>query len=132
MKGLALFASTLLLLASVALLFFSCIHWRPAGWFCMFVVPVLLVAFFAPAPCYGYKKRLEIDLMQTAMSREGLDACRQFGYSVAVTLALFAYAIPVLVWYNSESFTVGGVLVMDACITCVMVAFALWIRVFVY
>jgi len=133
MKGLGLFALSVLALMATALLMFACIHYRPAGWFCLLVVPVVVVAFFTPATCYGYSSRNERDLMSgIEMSHERLDTCRQFGYAVASTLYLFCYAIPVLVWYNSVSFTVYGVLVMDACMTCALVAFALWVRIFLF
>lgn len=131
-KGLAVFSLVLLSLLGASLLLFCCIHYRPAGWANLCIVPVLLVAFVAPAICMGYNSDERVVLEHVDMDANTFQSCRLLGWSVASVLLLFSYAVPRLAWYNSTSFTWHGVVFMDADLTCIVCAFILWLRVFVF
>ena len=132
MKGcrfLAILLFVLLLLVAAVLLIFACSHWH--NWWSLFIVPTLLVAFFSPAVCYGYQSKEEIELYDTNMDAQTFSNCRDLGWAICIIMATFAYAVPVLAWYNS-SFHWGGVLCIYACLTCVIVAQEIWIAIFAF
>ncbi len=130
-KGLGLFALVILSLVAISLLLFACIHNHAhGGWYCLLTVIPLFVAMFVPGIYYGYVPARAMHLQDTNLDPATLDNCRQLGYAVGVTLLFFCYAVPVLVWYNTDSFPWHGVLVMDGSISCALMAFSLWVRIF--
>lgn len=129
-KGLGLFALVILSLLAIALLLYGCIHYKPDGWFCVLVIIPLFVAMFVPNICHGYVPARALHLEDIAMDARSHDNCRQLGYAIGVTLLFFCYAVPVLVWYNASRFPWPGVLIMDGAITCALMAFSLWVRIF--
>lgn len=124
----AVFSLVLLFVGGFALLLFACIHY--SNWWSIFIFAPCFIAFITPAICYGYDTT-DIALMDVQVERDHLVTCRELGWSVSVVLALVAYSIPVLAWYNS-GFYFGGVLVVDGTLMCWLLTYVLWLRVFVF
>lgn len=125
-----LFAFVTLILLFVGLLLFACIHWHN-GWSFFVLVPCL-IAFFTPAVCYGYNREDDLHLQDTGnMNQMTFHTCRELGWVVAAMLLLCAYAVPVLAWYNA-AFHWGGVITVHVALTCLLWAYILWIRIFVF
>lgn len=127
-KGVAIFFLVTCALTAVATLLFACIHF-PHGWWCMLIVLPLVIAFLVPAICLGYND-FDDALKQVDMERPQFENCRMLGWSVAAVLVLFTYSVPIIVWYNSSTFSYVGVLVVDCSITSALFSFVLWRRVF--
>lgn len=128
-KGVAIFFLVTCALNAVATLLFACIHFAH-GWWCLFIIPPLAVAFLAPAVCLGYNELNDALLINVEMDRHAFENCRMLGWSIAGVLVLFTYCVPIIVWYNS-TFSYAGVLIIDLSVNSVLWAFTLWLRVFI-
>lgn len=126
-KGVAIFFLVTSALTAVATLLFACIHFQH-GWWCLLILPPLVVAFLVPAICMGYNDINEA-IKVVDMERPEFENCRMLGWSIAAVLVLLAYSVPIIVWYNS-TFSYVGALVVDYSITSTLWAFWLWRRVF--
>ncbi len=131
-RGVGIFALVVCLLGAVATLLFACIHYHSVGgWWCLFVLPPLGMAFWVPAICLNYNKLDDALILHVGMERNKFENFRMLGWSVAGVLAGASYAVPLLVWYNSSGFRWPGVLVVYGTITFILWSYVLGYAIFI-
>jgi len=126
LTGIILFV--IFLFVGVGFLFFSCIHYQ--NYWALFVVVPCVVAFIAPAICYGYDQE-DLAFKHIEMDEQSFRTCRELGWAVAIILFLATYGVPVLAWWNA-AFAWQGCVLVHATLTVWCFGYILWLRIFVF
>ena len=130
MRAAVIFSMLTLILFGFLLLLFSNFHWH--NFWSLFILLDLVVAAIVPSMCYNYNSdELAFRAGDAQINEKTFRNCRELGWSMAVVMLLFAFAIPLLAWFNS-GFYFGGVLLVDLSITSITLAYLLWLHVFVF
>lgn len=86
-------------LAGTSFFLTGCAHY--GNWWSVFAIGAIVLAFLAPAVCYGYDDT-NTDMLNWDMDMD-LDtfkSCRDFGWVLMMILGIFSQSIPAIVWYN--------------------------------